>query len=112
MLAVMTGWVWFRARDFDQAVAFFGSLVGRHGWNGLDLLTHIALNPSTLATLAIGGILALGRLDLKRLLNVLPRPVVVPVYATTDTLVIFLFFGFSVLSIAAGSYSPFLYFRF
>ena len=112
MLAVMTGWVWFRARDFDQAVAFFGSLVGRHGWNGLDLLTHIALNPSTLATLAIGGILALGRLDLKRVLNVLPRPMVVPVYATTDTLVIFLFFGFSVLTMAAGSYSPFLYFRF
>ena len=33
-------------------------------------------------------------------------------FAVADTLVIGLFFGLAVLSVAAGSYSPFLYFRF
>jgi alginate O-acetyltransferase complex protein AlgI len=112
LVAVMTGWVWFRARDFDHAVAFFNSLVGQHGWNDLAFATHVVLNPATLAALVIGGILALGKLDLRRLINLLPRTVVPPVYATADTFAILLFFGFSVLSVAAGSYSPFLYFRF
>jgi hypothetical protein len=35
-----------------------------------------------------------------------------PVFAITDTLVIGVFFCLAVLSVAAGSYSPFLYFRF
>jgi alginate O-acetyltransferase complex protein AlgI len=112
LLAVTTGWVWFRARDFDHATAFFGSLVGRHGWNRLDMVAHIVLGPATLAALAIGGILALVEIDVRRLVNLLPRSIVTPVCATADALVIFFFFGFSVLSVAAGAYSPFLYFRF
>jgi len=35
-----------------------------------------------------------------------------PAYSLTDTVAIAVFLGLSVLSIAAGSYSPFLYFRF
>jgi hypothetical protein len=38
--------------------------------------------------------------------------VALPTYALGDTAAIALFFALSVLSIAAGSYSPFLYFRF
>jgi alginate O-acetyltransferase complex protein AlgI len=112
MAAVMTGWVWFRAHDFDHAVAFFSSLVGRHGWNELDLATHIVLNPATFSALAIGAALALWKLDFRRLVNLLPRRIMSPVYATADTFAVLLLVGFSVLSVAAGSYSPFLYFRF
>ena len=35
-----------------------------------------------------------------------------PALAAADTLAIGLFFALAVLSVAAGSYSPFLYFRF
>jgi len=62
---------------------------------------------------ALGVVLATGRID------VLPRwfqksvpPVAGPALAAADTLAIGLFFTLAVLSVAAGSYSPFLYFRF
>jgi len=112
LVAVMTGWVWFRARDFDHAVAFFASLTGVHGWNDLSMASHVVLNPATLAALTIGGVLALGDIRLSRLLDLLPSRTVRPAYATTDTLATILLFAFSLLSVAAGSYSPFLYFRF
>ena len=112
LLAVMSGWVWFRARDFDHALAFFASLAGVHGWSDLGMATHIVLNPATAAGLAIGGVLALARIDTGRLFDLLPRRIVGPAFAGADTLATILFFGFSLLSVAAGSYSPFLYFRF
>jgi alginate O-acetyltransferase complex protein AlgI len=112
LLAVMTGWVWFRAHDIYHAKGFFGSLVGRHGWTHIDWSTHFVLNPGALAAMTIGGILALSAIDARRLLELLPQRIGKPAYATADTLAIALFFGFSLLSVAAGSYSPFLYFRF
>jgi alginate O-acetyltransferase complex protein AlgI len=112
LVAVMTGWVWFRARDFDHALAFFAGLAGAHGLSGVSVATHIALAPATLAALAVGGVLALVAVDVRRLLNILAPPIARPAYATADTLAVVLFFGFSLLSVAAGSYSPFLYFRF
>jgi hypothetical protein len=44
--------------------------------------------------------------------HLLPRRIVGMARATADTLATILFFGVSLLSVAAGSYSPFLYFRF
>jgi alginate O-acetyltransferase complex protein AlgI len=112
LLAVMTGWVWFRARDFDHALAFFASLAGVNGSYELSTAMHIVLNPTTLVALAIGAALALVSIDVRRLSKYLPKPIDIPAYATADTLATMLFFGFSLLSVAAGSYSPFLYFRF
>ena len=113
LIAVMTGWVWFRARDLDHAQNFFAGLVGVHGWSGISLSTHAVLHPATLAAAALGVVLATVRID------VLPRwfqksvpPVAGPALAAADTLAIGLFFTLAVLSVAAGSYSPFLYFRF
>lgn len=112
LLAVMTGWVWFRTPDFDHAIAFFASLVGIHGWNELSLSTHIVLNPPTLAALTVGIGLALGAIDASWLLKRLSPRIMRTAYAIGDTLAIALFLGFSLLGVAAGSYSPFLYFRF
>ena len=113
LAAIMTGWVWFRARDLDHAQSFFASLIGFHGWGDISLSTHAVLHPATLAAAALGVVLATVRID------VLPRwfrksfpPVAGPALAATDTLAIGLFFALAVLSVAAGSYSPFLYFRF
>jgi alginate O-acetyltransferase complex protein AlgI len=86
--------------------------VGVHGWGDLSIATHIVLNPATLGALAVGGVLALVTIDTRRLFDWLPRHIVTPAFAAADTLATILFLGFSLLSVAAGSYSPFLYFRF
>jgi hypothetical protein len=112
LLAVMSGWVWFRAHDFPHAATFFGSLIGWHGWDAITFETHIALFPATLAALAIGAVLSVVRVDQTRLYRVSLAPAGRAAYAALDTVAITLFLGLSVLSVAAGSYSPFLYFRF
>jgi alginate O-acetyltransferase complex protein AlgI len=116
LLAVMMGWVWFRAHDFTHARTFFGSLIGRHDLGALTFETHLALYPATLGALAIGAVLATVRVDWSALVpNILARKLLQPqdpARPVADTAVTALFFALSVLSIAAGSYSPFLYFRF
>jgi len=112
LLAVMTGWVWFRARDVDHALTFFASLLGFHGWGDLGLSTHAVLHPATLAAAFIGIVLATMQVELAQLRRLLPMRVAQPVEATVDTVAIAVFFGLAVLNVAAGSYSPFLYFRF
>jgi D-alanyl-lipoteichoic acid acyltransferase DltB (MBOAT superfamily) len=112
LLAIMTGWVWFRARDLDHALSFFGSLAGFGGWGDLSTSTRIALHPVTLVTLAIGVVLATVPLDLWRTLRCLSVRFAHPIYAVADSALIAVFLGLSLLSVAAGSYSPFLYFRF
>ena len=112
VIAVMTGWIWFRARDFDHALTFFASLVGFHGWADLSMSTHIVLHPATLAAMVIGVVLATIRIDVARSFRLTLARAAGPVYALADTVAIAVFLGLSVLSIAAGSYSPFLYFRF
>jgi D-alanyl-lipoteichoic acid acyltransferase DltB (MBOAT superfamily) len=112
LLAIMSGWVWFRARDLDHALTFLGSLIGVHGWTDLSLTTHMVLQPVTLGAALIGAILAAARIATWRLSAYLPAPIARPLHAAADTVAIGLFFGLAVLSVAAGSYSPFLYFRF
>ncbi|MDR3469731.1 MAG: MBOAT family O-acyltransferase [Xanthobacteraceae bacterium] len=107
MAAVMTGWVWFRARDVEQAMAVFRSLVGGNGWEAVSKDTHVVLYPTALAALVLGALLA--AVDARALAAAIERRVP---YAIADTAAVGLLFVFSVLSVAAGAYSPFLYFRF
>jgi D-alanyl-lipoteichoic acid acyltransferase DltB (MBOAT superfamily) len=111
LLAVMAGWVWFRADDLAQASAFFASLAGLKGWGGLSISTHIVLHPLTMIALLMGALLATVRFDITGATRLLPGAAHL-VYGLADTGVIALFFALSVLSVAAGAYSPFLYFRF
>ena len=60
-------------------------------------------------TASIGG--AKGA-EVEEALATFPQRIAGPAFATADTLATILFFGGSLLSAAAGSYSPFLYFRF
>jgi alginate O-acetyltransferase complex protein AlgI len=112
LLAVMTGWVWFRARDLDHALTFFGSLTGAHGWSDLSLSTHAVLGAPVIAVMVIGVLLATVRIEVFAPLKKYTGRAALPFYAAADTLAVCVFFGLCVLSVAAGSYSPFLYFRF
>ncbi|MEA2976974.1 MAG: alginate O-acetyltransferase complex protein AlgI [Alphaproteobacteria bacterium] len=110
LFVVMTGWIWFRAHDFDHAATLFGSLIGRHGWGEISFETHLVLYPAALAALVAGAALSLFRIDWMRSLQLFRFSRAA--YPAMDTLAVALFFSLSVLSVAAGSYSPFLYFRF
>jgi alginate O-acetyltransferase complex protein AlgI len=112
LAAVMSGWVWFRARDVDHALTFFASLIGIHGWTEMSLSIHAVLAPATLAAAAVGVVLATIRIDISRLRRQIAAPIARPAFAIADTFAIGLFLSLAVLSVAAGSYSPFLYFRF
>jgi len=108
LAAIMTGWVWFRARDAEHALSFFASLAGFHDLSGISATTHLVLHPAAVAAMLIGAVLATVKLDIARTLARLAPPA----YALADTAAIALFLALSILSVAAGSYSPFLYFRF
>jgi D-alanyl-lipoteichoic acid acyltransferase DltB (MBOAT superfamily) len=112
LVAVMSGWVWFRARDAEHAVSFFASLAGLHGVSGISLTTHLVLHPATFAAMLIGAALATIEFGVVGALRRILARAVPPAYALGDTVAITLFLALSLLSIAAGSYSPFLYFRF
>ena len=112
LAVIMTGWVWFRARDTDHALSFFAGLAGVNGVSGVSMATHLVLHPATIAAMLIGAVLATVEFDIWRAIRRLTGRVAQPVYALGDTATITLFFALSVLSVAAGSYSPFLYFRF
>jgi hypothetical protein len=78
----------------------------------MSLSTRAIVNPATVAAAALGVVLAMTRIDFSRLCRQFAAPIARPLLAIADTLVIAMFLGLSALSVAAGSYSPFLYFRF
>jgi D-alanyl-lipoteichoic acid acyltransferase DltB (MBOAT superfamily) len=105
MGVVMGGWVLFRAHDLSHAGTFWGGLIGLHGSRmGFD--THAALRPVVMVALLAGVVL-----------SVAPRWIPVPrlpqpMYAICDTAWTFALLASAMSWVAAGGYSPFLYFRF
>jgi D-alanyl-lipoteichoic acid acyltransferase DltB (MBOAT superfamily) len=106
LLAVMGGWVLFRAADLATALDYFGSLIGLNGVRDVSFDMHDALNDRAVTTLVIGAVLAVAP-------RWLPRwspPLVLR--AVADTGWTFALLIFSMITVAAGAYSPFLYFKF
>jgi alginate O-acetyltransferase complex protein AlgI len=106
LLAVMGGWVLFRSTDLSEAIGYFGSLFGQNGFSEISFDMHDALNDRAIMTLIVGCVLAIA-----------PRwparwsaPFVVR--APADIALTFALLIFSMITVAAGAYSPFLYFRF
>jgi D-alanyl-lipoteichoic acid acyltransferase DltB (MBOAT superfamily) len=105
LIVVMIGWIWFRARDLPRAIDMFRALAGVNGFSSLNFSTQIVLSPTTVGALLIGAVLSV--------VSWLPRPKWTPLsYYATDTVTIAVLFALCGITIAAGSYSPFLYFRF
>jgi alginate O-acetyltransferase complex protein AlgI len=106
LLAVMGGWVLFRARDLSSAAHIYAGLVGLNDAHAVSFKVHLALQPAVFVALAAGCLFSTLLLPIK-LPNVL-RPLV-PISDAAWT------FGLMLLVIASaavGTYSPFLYFRF
>jgi alginate O-acetyltransferase complex protein AlgI len=105
MAVVMGGWVLFRARDLGAAWSVWRGLLGVNGLR-LGFYVHAALTPVLVVALLAGCVLAVAPrwLPAPRL----PRPL----FALVDTAWTFALLALAMLWVAAGSYSPFLYFRF
>ena len=106
LLAVMGGWVLFRAADLKTALDYYASLVGLNGVGDVSFDMHNALTERAMVTLAIGCVLAVA----PRWKRGLRAPI--PVRAVGDFAWIFAMLIFSMVTVAAGAYSPFLYFKF
>jgi alginate O-acetyltransferase complex protein AlgI len=105
-LAVMGGWVLFRSRDLQTARVIYAGLIGRHGLGAMSLDMHATLSTGLSVLLLTGSALA-----------VLPRWVRLPqlspsLTASADTVWTFGLLILAMIFVAAGTYSPFLYFRF
>jgi alginate O-acetyltransferase complex protein AlgI len=106
LLAVMGGWVLFRAADLQTAFGYYASLVGRNGFGEISFESHNALSERAILTLVIGCILAVAPRWFPRL----PAPLALR--AAGDFTWTFALLIFSMVTVAAGAYSPFLYFKF
>jgi alginate O-acetyltransferase complex protein AlgI len=106
LLAVMGGWVLFRAADLSTALDYFASIFGRNGVGNISFDMHDVLNERAIVTLIIGSALAV----LPRWLPRLSAPLVLR--AVADTGWTFALLIFSMVTVASGAYSPFLYFKF
>jgi D-alanyl-lipoteichoic acid acyltransferase DltB (MBOAT superfamily) len=106
LIVVMAGWVLFRSHDLIGAKLMAGGLIGRNGSFAMSGELHDVLQPSAAAALIGGCALA-----------ILPRWARVPklgspVTAAADHALIFGLLAMAMASIAGGTYSPFIYFRF
>jgi D-alanyl-lipoteichoic acid acyltransferase DltB (MBOAT superfamily) len=106
LLAVMAGWVLFRAPDLARAGDLYVSMTGWRGFTGMTFYPLAQLTPVVTLALVAGALLA-----------VLPQWLRLP---KTDGFSRAVFdsawtFGLVILcmtNVASGVYSPFLYFRF
>ncbi len=106
LIIVMAGWVLFRCHDLHAAKMMVEGLMGMNGPVTMSVDVHEILKPSVEMALVIGCALA-----------TLPRWARVPklgrlVTATADHAFVLGLLALAMTYVAAGTYSPFIYFRF
>ena len=104
LLAVMGGWVLFRSADLPEAIGYYASLFGRNGLSEISFDMHDALNERAIMTLSSAACSLLRRdgLPSGRRRSFVRAP--------ADVALTFALLIFSMITVAAGAYSPFLYF--
>ncbi len=120
LLVVMICWVFFRAETLPQAISFLGAMFGLAQGDGIIHHTGLYLDNEIILTMIAGTIFSIpvlpwvqkqwGTLSTTDMKNIFCRPE--SVSAVTSMLTLVLIFLASVMSLAAGAYNPFIYFRF
>ncbi len=129
-LAVMFGWVLFRANDLAGAADVWRGMLGLNGVGGVGPALAFAVQPATLVLMGIGVLLAVAPIGrrtthkarttevddaggLETLSNAHPGRARRPwMLATAQGLGVVVLLAGCVLQVSGGAYSPFLYFRF
>jgi len=117
MLAVMFGWVLFRADGLQQAGVFFAAMVGLTRGHSPNYPVALYLDTELLVTLLVGVVGALGFWPyVSKCLAChdgrAPRTACARLVAWGELLALCCVLGYSLLLIAARTYNPFIYFRF
>jgi alginate O-acetyltransferase complex protein AlgI len=118
MLVVMIGWVLFRAATIGVAAEFLAAMAGRGGAAAPQLLQH--LTPPVLLALGVGSVLStrivptLDRWVEKRLdaMQGAPGVAMTGVVAAIEVMAVSILLILSFSWISAGTFTPFIYFRF
>jgi alginate O-acetyltransferase complex protein AlgI len=114
LLVVLVGWVFFRAPSLSHASAYLGAMAGLQ--SGAPAVQHVDLYLNSLTTLALlAG--ALGSTPwLRALVGWLQRPERSPrqrlAFELAAVAGMVLLLGLSAMELTAGTYNPFIYFRF
>jgi alginate O-acetyltransferase complex protein AlgI len=120
LLAVVCGWVFFRADTFSQAMEFFKFMSGLgHATQAAQPLTRY-VNHEVLWSIAFGVVFSAPTWPcLKRLLARIPgivpdviRPAIYILGFTAEVLLIGSLFLISAAWLAGGTYNPFIYYHF
>ncbi len=115
LLAVMGGWVLFRCETLTQATAWYAALLGRASGDALRHPVAEFLDPFVLVTLAAGIVFAtplakaIGRWRDRAAATAGP---VANAVLALDVLWLAAVFVIATAFLAAGTYNPFIYFRF
>ncbi|MDA0179187.1 MBOAT family protein [Solirubrobacter phytolaccae] len=107
-VVVVFGWVLFRVADLDQALAFMGAMVS-FDFSGLDPRVEAALHGQAVFALVVGLASALLPRDFVMGKVLMGRWDGAPLYARCAVLATA---AYAAIVVAAGSFSPFLYFQF
>ena len=112
LLAVMGGWVLFRAHDLAAAGRMFAGLLGQHSLLEMGFSVRSALEPAVIALIAGCAMALLPAMAVapQRFVKLVPAGRAVT--AAADGVWMLGLFVLAALWVGAGSYSPFLYFRF
>jgi alginate O-acetyltransferase complex protein AlgI len=110
LLVVMAGWVLFRAHDMDAAMGIYGGLLGVHGIGSGGLEFRAAVQPFVVVLLGIGSMLSV---RVTRWPTRLQMPATLLAWRPLlDTVWTFGLLLLATIVVGAGTFSPFLYFRF
>jgi alginate O-acetyltransferase complex protein AlgI len=104
LFAVMIGWVFFRADSIPHAIDFLGILFGRASNGAIVRPWQMDVDAAAGVALVIGAALSLRRLPNESHPTIF-SPLLKAATAVTTVVV-------CVASLAAGTYNPFIYFRF
>lgn len=114
LIAVMVGWVLFRAATLGDAFAHLGAMVGWSDPSGPALGALPLMSPPVIVALVLGAIGAT-RMPLQSSLGAgrwMRRRGFGEAWRMLGAMVILLLFAVSAAELAGGSYNPFIYFRF
>lgn len=129
MLAVIFGWVLFRAESFGQAEAFFSAMLGFGAQPNDPIYMAMEFVDPLLLTVGVIGIIAAVPLivfDTVKIVTegyqakpkrsqlglvVAPKTEITPLIAARNTVLVVLLLV-SLISVGSGTYNPFIYFRF
>ena len=107
IVAVWGGWVLFRSADLASAAEIWSGMAGLHGLGSLHPEAAYAFTEQVRWLLPVAAVLAVAPMRWRTTQQLWRRPT-----AWADNLMLASLAALSLLQVAAGAFSPFLYFRF